>query len=78
MNGTVHLFCLFPCRVEQDFPRTVGCLLTGSRGRGGGRGGLILNKYGHREAHVNDNCVYSRYTDKDVSYRAQFDNFFHR
>lgn len=23
MNGTVHLFCLFPCRVDQYFPRTV-------------------------------------------------------
>lgn len=23
MNGTVHLFCLFPCRVEECFPKTV-------------------------------------------------------
>lgn len=23
MNGTVHLFCLFPCRVDDYFPKTV-------------------------------------------------------
>lgn len=23
MNSTVHLFCLFPCRGDQYFPRTV-------------------------------------------------------
>lgn len=23
MNSTVHLFCLYPCRVYQYFPRTV-------------------------------------------------------
>lgn len=23
MNGTVHPFCLFPCRVDEYFPKTV-------------------------------------------------------